>query len=152
RLERIGIDFIARVEIDRASRIAFEAGVEQLRRILQRRALGEGQFHVALVALAGADESVVRPHRNVPLPFLDDVGICLLDDGAQTGERLAAPVVQFLDPGVDLFRGRLALSWILVHAAACISLFFALRPLAVYGSTNMYRPVKSRKARGGSGE
>src|SRR5262249_39896016 len=56
----------------------------------------------ALVGLAGAEDAVVLPDRNAaPLPLLDDSGIGFLDEGANAGERLAAPVAELLDSCVD---------------------------------------------------
>src|ERR1700687_218671 len=134
------------MDIDRASDIAFKAGVEQSCRVLERRALGERQLHDALVRLAGADQSIVIPTRNAsPLPFLDHRRDSLLDESANTGERLAPPVAQFLDPRVDQPRRRFALGRcarfhsvctspaILVHSAPPVRR--ALH-LAAYGSTN----------------
>ena len=72
----------------------------------QRRALGEGQLHGGLVGLAGADDSGVRPHRNSPLPLLDHLGVGLLDERPDAGERLAAPAAELLDACVDEFGGR----------------------------------------------
>src|SRR5512140_3741824 len=44
----------------------------------------------------------MRPHRNAPpLPLLDDLGVGLLDERTDTGERPPPPVVQFPDPRVD---------------------------------------------------
>src|SRR5215472_11327677 len=63
-LQCLLVDLCALVEVDRAPRVPLEAGVEELRRILQGRPLGEGHLHDALVGLACADQSVVRPHRN----------------------------------------------------------------------------------------
>ena len=57
------------VDIDGAPGVAFEAGVEQARRVLQRGALGEGQLHDVLVGLAGADDPVVLPDRNPCIAF-----------------------------------------------------------------------------------
>ena len=39
----------------------------------------------------------MRPHRNVPLPLLDDSGVGLLDNGPDAGQRLAPPIIEFLD-------------------------------------------------------
>src|SRR5581483_4428505 len=91
-LQRLLIDLVALGEIDRAANIAFKAGVEQLRRILQRRAAGKRHLHDGLVGLAGADDAAVLPHGNAaPLPFLDHIGIGLLDQASDTRQRLAAP-------------------------------------------------------------
>ena len=58
--------FVAFAEVDRPPRVALQARVEEARGIFQRRALGEGHLHGALVGLAGADDPVVRPHGNAP--------------------------------------------------------------------------------------
>ena len=78
-LQRLLVDLVAFVEVDGAPGVAFEAGVEEARRILQRGALGEGHLHDVLVGLAGADHPVVLPHRNAsPLPLLDHLGVGFL--------------------------------------------------------------------------
>src|SRR6185437_5238631 len=107
RLEGTGIDVITLAEIDGAPGIAVEAGVEQARRVLERGALEEGQLHDAFIALAGADDAVVRPHRNPsPLPLLDHIGVRLPDERADASEHLAPPVAQLLDPRGDELRRR----------------------------------------------
>src|SRR2546428_4376555 len=66
-------------------------------------------LHDVLVRLAGADQSVVRPHRNPsPLPLLDHLGVGLLDQCAELGQHLAPPVAQLLDPLVYHPRWRLS--------------------------------------------
>jgi len=99
RLERLFIDLVALVEIDGASGVAFEAGVEEARRVRQRSALGEGHLHDTLVRLARADDSGVRPDRNSrrtgglsPFHLLDRFGIGLLDKGSDASERFAPPI------------------------------------------------------------
>src|SRR5918998_6160289 len=77
-LQRVLVHLVALVEVDGAARVPLEAGVEEARGILQRRSLGERHLHDALVGLAGADDSVVLPHRDAsPLPLLDDFGVGL---------------------------------------------------------------------------
>src|SRR5262245_39723306 len=107
-LQCLLVDLLALVEVDRTPRVPLEARVEQARRILQGRPLGERHLHDLLVRLAGADQPVVRPHRIVPLPLLDDVGIGGLDQPAKPAEHLAPPVAQILDPRVDQRRRGLA--------------------------------------------
>src|SRR5882724_7763158 len=98
RLERPFIDLDALMEVDGAPGGAFEAGVEEAGRVLERGALGEGHLHYAPVRLTGADDSGVRPHRNPsPLPLLDHFRVGLLDESADPSERLAAPIAQLLD-------------------------------------------------------
>src|SRR5438128_4578857 len=75
-------------------------------------------LHDVLVRLAGADQSVVRPHRNPsPLSLLDHLGVGLLDQCAELGEHLAPPVTQLLDPLVYHPRWRLSLPFLLFLAA-----------------------------------
>ena len=61
-------DLLALVEVDRTPRIALEAGVEEVRGILQRGALGEGQLRDHLVGLA---VQMIPPgdHTGTPLHF-----------------------------------------------------------------------------------
>src|SRR5207342_2139273 len=93
RLERRRVDFISLVYVDRAPCIPFEAGVEEFAGVFQRSTLGEGQLHFRFVGFAGADDPVVRPDgRAHPLPFLDDVGVRLLDELAHPALSPAAPV------------------------------------------------------------
>jgi len=58
-LQRRFVYFRALVKVDSASCVAFKAGVEEARRILQSRTFGEGHLDDVLVSLAGADRSVV---------------------------------------------------------------------------------------------
>src|SRR5437879_2618535 len=98
------------MEIDGAPGVDVKAGVEESRRVLERGALEESQLHDALVRLAGADQSIVRPNRNAsPLPLLDHFRVGLFDESADMGERLAPPVAQFLDPRVNQPRRGFAL-------------------------------------------
>src|ERR1043166_1770122 len=126
RLQGALVYLVAFVEIDGPARVPVKAGIEEARRILQRRSLGEGHFHHVLVGLAGADYSVVRPHRHpAPLPLLDDVGIGFLDQRAQPAERLVAPVAQLLDSRVNQPRRRVGL----LRPALLHSRYSTLRPI-----------------------
>src|SRR5450755_5083047 len=92
-LQRLLVYLPALMEVDGTPCVPVKTGVEQARRILQSRPLGEGHLHDALVSLAGADQSVVRPHRNPsPLPLLDDFRIGFLDQGTEPAEHLSPPV------------------------------------------------------------
>src|SRR5438046_8917173 len=76
------VNFFSFVDVDRAAYVSVETRVEETGRILQRRALGEGQLHDILVGFAGADDAVVRPCGSArvrglhPLQLLDDVRVC----------------------------------------------------------------------------
>src|SRR4029077_12788457 len=107
--QRLLVDLLALAEVDRAPRVPAETGVEEAPRILQSGPLGEGHLHDLLVRLARAEDPVVVPRRNAaPLPLLDDVGIGVLDQGAEPAEELAPPVVELGDSLVDQLGRRLA--------------------------------------------
>ena len=55
------------------------------------------------------------PDRDVPLPVFDHLGIHLHDEGADTGERLASPVLQLRDPRVEKLIEGSAFGRALVH-------------------------------------
>src|ERR1700678_3135630 len=93
RLEGGLVDFFSIVDVDRAANGAVETRVEETGRILQGRALGEGELHDLLVGFARADDAVVRPDRSAhPLPLLDDVRVGFLDEPSHSGESFPAPV------------------------------------------------------------
>src|SRR5216684_4217060 len=104
------VNFFSCLDVDRAAYVSLETRVEETGRILQRRALGEGKLHDTLVGFAGADDAVVGPNRVAPLPLLDDVRVCLLDELAHAAEGFAAPVPQFGDSLRDELRCRPALA------------------------------------------
>src|SRR5262245_61372660 len=62
--QRLLVDLLALVEVDGTSCVPLKTGVEEARRILQRRTFGESHLHDVLVGLACADQSVARPHRS----------------------------------------------------------------------------------------
>src|SRR6266849_10017961 len=109
RLQRLFINLVALMEIDGAPGVAFEAGVEEAARVLQRGALGEGHLHDSLVRLTGADDAGVLPHRNPsPLPLLDHFRVGLLDESSNPSERIASPIFQLLDSRIYQLRGRVS--------------------------------------------
>src|SRR5437870_394518 len=116
RLEGGLVNFFSFVDVDRAACVSVETRVEETGRILQRRALGEGKFHSILVGFAGADDAVMRPNRSGrtlrfhPLPLLDDVRVCLLDELAHSAESFPAPVPELGDSFRDELRCPLALA------------------------------------------
>src|SRR5204862_2283720 len=72
---------------------------------------GEGKLHDILVGFASADDAVVRPNRSAhPLPLLDGVRVCFLDEFAHSAEGFPAPVPEFGDSFRDELRCRLALA------------------------------------------
>src|SRR2546430_4734578 len=116
RLEGGLVNFFSFVDVDRPACVSVETRVEETDRILQRRALEEGQLHDILVGFASADDAVVRPNRGAgfccfdPLPLLDDVRVCFLDELAHSAEGFPAPVPEFGDSFRDELRCRLALA------------------------------------------
>src|ERR1035438_2178396 len=111
RLEGGLVNFFSFVNVDCAAYVSVETRVEETGRILQRRALGEGKLHDILVGFASAEDAVVRPNRSAhPLPLLDDVWVCFLDELAHSAEGFPAPVPEFGDSVRDEFRCRLALA------------------------------------------
>src|SRR5438445_10791373 len=98
RLESGVVNFFSFVDVDRAACVSLETRVEETGRILQRRALSEGELHDILVGFASADDAVVRPNWSAgcgwfdPLPLLDDVRVCLLDERAHSAEGFPPPV------------------------------------------------------------
>src|SRR5208282_4246219 len=110
RLEGGLVNFFSIVDVDRAAYVSVETRIEETGRILQSRALGEGKLHHILVGFASADDAGVRPNRSAPpLPLLDDVRVCLLDELAHSAEGFPAPVPEFVDSFRDEIRCRLAL-------------------------------------------
>src|SRR5437879_12724862 len=111
RLEGGLVNFFSFVDVDRAAYVSVETRVEETGRILQRRALGEGKLHDTLVGFTRADDAVVRPNRGAhPLPLLNDVRVCFLDELAHSAEGLAPPVPEFGDSFRAELRWRLALA------------------------------------------
>src|SRR3954468_494986 len=111
RLEGGFVDFFSFVDVDRAACVPLETRVEETGRILQGRPLQEGELHDLLVGFASADDAVVRPDRSAhPLPLLDDVRLCFLEELAHPSESLPAPVAELGDSFRDELRRRLTLS------------------------------------------
>src|SRR5262249_40316385 len=102
------------MDIDGAPDVAFEAGVEEAGRVLERGALGEGQLHGIVARPPGRDYSIVPPTRTPehrvgglpPFPLLDHVGVGLFDERSAPSERLAPPISELLDSRVDQPGGR----------------------------------------------
>lgn len=116
-LKRVRVYLLALRNIDGAPGVAFQAGVEQSRRVLQRSALGEGHLHDALVGLASADHPLVIPNRNAsPLPFFHHIRDGLFDEPPYLCQCIAPPVTQLGDPFADELGGRLTCClWLTFH-------------------------------------
>src|SRR5262245_59466233 len=96
------------MEIDGTPGVAFEAGVEEARGVLQPGPLREGHLHDRLLRLAVENQSSWTPTCNSPqLPLLDHFGVGLHDESSDPGQRLAPPISQLPDSRIDEARGRL---------------------------------------------
>ncbi len=96
------VELVAGVEVDGSAEVAVEAGVEEAGGVGQGGAVGEGEFDDFFVGFSGADDAVVGPDGSpTPLPLFDDLGVGLVDDGADVCEGLAAPVCELIDLCVD---------------------------------------------------
>src|SRR6266496_1251876 len=90
------------VDVDRPSRVAFQAGIEEARWVWDPGSPGERELHDLRVRLPGADDSVVRPDRSAhPLPLLGHLGVCFQDQRPHASQGLPAPSTQVADPLVD---------------------------------------------------
>lgn len=109
RLERARVDLLPFVDVDRSSRVAFQAGIEEARWVWDPGPPGERELHDLRVRLPGADKSVVRPDRDPrhrirrlpPFPLLDHLGVGFENQRPHAGQGLAAPSPQVADPLVD---------------------------------------------------
>src|SRR5689334_1412685 len=102
RLERGLVELVVLADVDRPPDLALEARSEQALRVGQRSALRERQLDRALVALARAEDAVMRPDRHVPLPLLDHARVGGPDQPAHVRERLPSPIAELADPLVDV--------------------------------------------------
>ena len=92
-LEGRFIDLVALMQIDCAPRVALQAGIEDALWVFDGSALQESELYESLVGLACADDPAVRPDWNSPpLPFFRYLRVCLFDELADVGKRLATPV------------------------------------------------------------
>src|SRR5258706_13650232 len=64
RLERAGVDLLPLVDVDRPSRAAFQAGIEEPRWVGDAGPSGQRELHDLRVHLPGAHDAVMRPDRN----------------------------------------------------------------------------------------
>src|SRR5918999_2334848 len=102
RLERARVDRLPFMDVDRASRVAFQAGIEEARWVWDPGPPGERELHDLRVRLPGADNPVVRPDRSAhPLPLLGHLGVGFQDQRPHAGQGLPAPSPQVADPLVD---------------------------------------------------
>jgi len=101
--EGFRVKLVAFVNVDGAAGVSFEAGVEETGRVFYGCAFGKGDLYGGLVSFESADDAGVREDGDAtgvggfgPLPLFDDFRVGLLDEGADAGDCLAAPVVDLL--------------------------------------------------------
>src|SRR4029450_3839938 len=98
RLERARVDLLPFVDVDRPSRLAFQAGIEEARWVWDAGPPGERELHDLRVRFPGADNPVVRPDRSAhPLPLLGHFRIGFQDQRPHAGQRLPAPSPELAD-------------------------------------------------------
>lgn len=91
RPERDRVNLLPFVDVDRPPRVAFQAGIEEARWVRDPCSPGERELHDLLVRFPGADNPVVRPDRNHPLPLLGHLGVGFQDQRPHAGQSLPAP-------------------------------------------------------------
>src|SRR5919198_568328 len=111
--ERLSIEHLSLPDVDGATRVSLEAGVEEPLRVLQRGTPGEGQLDDLVIGLSRADDPGVGPHGHAqwvagldPFALLHDFRVRLVDHAANLRQGLGAPATQRPDPLVDETRGR----------------------------------------------
>jgi hypothetical protein len=98
------VDRVPFGKVDGPPRAASEPGVEYVLRVREHRPLGKGYFDDFLVGVGQAEYSAGAPGRRPhPFPLFSDIRNRLVNDAADGGEHLAAPVPQALDLPVDQF-------------------------------------------------
>ena len=110
-LERRLLNRIVFVNVDGPSHISLAARIEETSGILQRPPLMEGQLDDLLVGFARADAPVVRPDGGsqgrcfLPLLFLDDLGVRLVNQRAHPRQHRTSPVAELANAVVNHLRG-----------------------------------------------
>ena len=97
------IQDVAVVDIDGATRLSFEAGIENTFWVAQGCALEK--IHLDMIG-KGPDRyniSFVRPYRCVPFPLFNEARSCVKNRLAQMREHLAAPTGNLFDVASNLF-------------------------------------------------
>src|SRR5438270_7179177 len=148
------VNFCSFVDVDCAACASLETRVEETRRILQRRALGEGKLHDILVGFASADDAVVRPNRSAgfgwldPLPLLDDVRVGFLYELAHSAESFPAPIAELGDSFRDVLRRRLVLACVRLFHVLIVEVSEISIPLTPTGGTEQVRGCGCRGSTG----
>ena len=99
-LEGSFVDLFPFAEIDRAPRVPFQAGIEELLRVFDGGSAREGELHDLLVRFPCADDAVMGPDGGsgrrglCPFPLLLDFGVGIMNELSEMGEGLSSPVPQ----------------------------------------------------------
>src|SRR5574340_1286535 len=112
-LERLSIELFSLPDVDGATPVSLQAGVEEPQRVRHGGPPGEGQLDHLVVGLARADDPSVGPYghpqrvaRLDPFTLLHDVRVRLVDKTANLRQGLGAPATQRTDPLVEEMSGR----------------------------------------------
>src|ERR1700722_15279417 len=99
------VDLLPLAKIDGTPRVTFQAGIEELLRVLEGSSASEGQLHDLLVGLPRTNDAVMRPDGNPPpFPLLLDVGVGSVDELTNLGESLSSPIPELFNPLRDARR------------------------------------------------
>src|SRR5919201_5562631 len=106
-LERRFVNRIVFVNVDGPSCVSREARIEEMSRVLQRGPVKEGQLYDLFVGLTRTDAPVVGPDGSSrgrslgPLPFLDDLGVRLVDELAHPFQHRTSPIAELANTLVN---------------------------------------------------
>src|ERR1700680_4547448 len=107
-LEGSFVDLFPFAEIDRAPRVPFQAGIEELLRVFDGGSAKEDELHDLLVRFTCADAAVMRPDGSsggrglLPFPLLLNVGVGIVNELTDMSEGLSSPIPQLLNPLGDV--------------------------------------------------
>ena len=97
------VDRLPFAEVDRTPRVPFQAGIEELLRILDGGSAKEGELHDLLVRFPCADAAVMGPDGGsgrfwlLPFPLLLDLGVGIVDELSNMSEGLPSPIPQLFE-------------------------------------------------------
>ncbi len=98
-------------KVDRPARAAVEPGIEEPRRIVERRAMRKSELHLVLIDLPRADQARMLPHRHArrigglaPLHPFPDFGPGAQNERTGARQHPAPPIPQPRDLRIDFRR------------------------------------------------
>jgi hypothetical protein len=104
-LERLSIEHLSLPDVDGATRVSLEAGVEEPPRVLQGGTTGEGQLDHLIVGLSRADDSSVGPYGHAQwVAGLDPFALSMMSGSASWMRRRTSARVSARQPPRDRIR------------------------------------------------